>query len=88
MSAPLKVFPGNQRYTAARNAMADALRAIGDLTQQELLAVASHMVGQLIAFQDQTSLTNEQAMEIVLRNIEQGNASAIQNLLGNPIGAA
>lgn len=50
------------------------------LTAQEVLAIMGVMVGQTIALQDQTAMTGDQAMEIVLVNIEQGNARVIEAL--------
>lgn len=52
----------------------------GHLQAQEMLALAAHLVGQLIALQDQQSMTPERAMQIVTANIERGNAEAIGNL--------
>jgi hypothetical protein len=48
----------------------------GTLSQLEILAVAANMVGKLIALQDQTAVTPEQAMKIISYNIEAGNREA------------
>ena len=55
-----------------------------DLTSREVLAIAANMVGKLVAMQDQRTTTPELALEIVARNIEQGNAEAldVMNQLG------
>jgi len=42
-----------------------------------MLSIASHLVGQLIAIQDQRVVTKEIALRIVEENIEQGNHEAI-----------
>lgn len=84
----LSSFSATPRHRAARRAMIDALRPFDDLSAEELLAVAAAFVGQMIALQDQTKITPEQAMDLVARNIEAGNMAAIQHHLGNPEGAA
>lgn len=70
-------------------------RMIGSIREQaanmdalEILAVAAYTVGQLIALQDQRTITPAMAMEIVVRNIEAGNLHAVEQSLGNPKGAA
>lgn len=71
--------------------MAEAKALIGQfkhLDPMEMLAIASQLVGNLIALQDQHKVTPEMAMEVVARNIEEGNAVAIETHLGNPRGAA
>lgn len=64
---------------------ADALAVIkkhtGDLTALEMLGVCSHLVGQLIALQDQRTVTSAMAMQIVSENIEVGNQEVIAGLL-------
>ena len=54
---------------------------------ETLLAVAAYAVGQLVAMQDQRRMTPSMAMEIVARNIEAGNAHALQ-YLNNTEGSA
>jgi hypothetical protein len=58
------------------------------LSPQEMLAIASQFVGNLTAMQDQRRYSAGQIMEMVGKNIEIGNAEAIQSLLGNPEGRA
>lgn len=58
----------------------------GHLDSQDMLALASHLVGQLIAMQDQRKVTREIALDIVERNIEVGNAEVLKNL-DNPPGS-
>ncbi|MEL7526282.1 MAG: hypothetical protein AAFN16_10955 [Pseudomonadota bacterium] len=50
------------------------------LCAAELLAVSSQLVGNLIALQDETRMSPDLAMEIVLQNIEEGNRAAIADL--------
>ncbi len=52
----------------------------GNLSAQEMLAIAAHFVGQLITMQDQRKLNPVEAMQLVRANIEQGNASVIASL--------
>jgi len=50
------------------------------LNAMEMLAVTAHLVGVLIALQDQRKVTREMALELVTQNIEAGNAEAIGSL--------
>lgn len=52
----------------------------GKLSALELLAVASNMLGKLVALQDQREVTPATAMEVVARNIEQGNQQVLAQL--------
>ena len=56
------------------NKHADKLSAI------ELLAVASNMLGKLVAMQDQRAVSPAMAMEVVARNIESGNQQVLAQL--------
>lgn len=74
--------------TPAHEALLSAMKApIGvegkDLPAEDILAVASILVGQLLAVQDRRRYSPEAAMEIVGTNIERGNARAIADLLGS-----
>ena len=51
------------------------------LTPLELLAVASNMLGKLVAMQDQRVTTPAIAMETVAKNLEHGNAQVLETLL-------
>lgn len=53
------------------------------LSAQDLLAVASQVVGMLIALQDQRTMTNEMAMEVVIKNIEAGNQEIVSNIMNS-----
>lgn len=60
-----------------------------NLTSAEMLAVASNMVGKLVALQDHRVMTAAQAMQIVSNNIELGNKQAIAEMCaGTPMGRA
>lgn len=55
------------------------------MTALELLAVASNMVGKLVALQDQRTCTPDKAMEVVGRNLEIGNQQALSKLRDAPV---
>jgi hypothetical protein len=63
-------------------------RHAGKLSSLELLAVAANMIGKLVALQDQRSVTPAQAMEVVAKNIEQGNQQVLEQLRTKTSGRA
>jgi hypothetical protein len=68
-------------HLAYRHAIEQAMRDHGaTLDALELLAITSHLVGQLIALQDRRKVTPALALEVVQRNLEQGNAEVIASL--------
>lgn len=72
-------------------AMADLKAALAkhdNLHPVVFIALAAQLIGNLIALQDQTKFTPEMLMDVVARNIEIGNATAISNMLGSPKGSA
>lgn len=52
----------------------------GSLDALEMLAIASNMLGKLVAMQDQRKITPAMAMEIVAQNIESGNKQVLYQL--------
>lgn len=50
-------------------------------TAERVLAIASQVVGQVLALQDQRTMTREMAMQVVMSNIETANAAVIARLL-------
>lgn len=52
-----------------------------NMPSQDILAIVSQFVGQLIALQDQRQMTPDQAMQLVGQNIEIGNQAAILTLM-------
>lgn len=52
----------------------------GQLPAPEVLAIASNIVGKLMAYQDQRSMTPAMAIELVRENIELGNRQALEIL--------
>ena len=55
-----------------------------DLDSTIILAVTANLVGRLIAMQDQRAVDREKAIQIVLKNIEIGNAEA-HNTAGHAV---
>lgn len=49
-------------------------------TSERVLAIASQVVGQCLALQDQRKMTKDMAFEIVMANIELGNQGVIASL--------
>lgn len=71
--------------TAAHHAFHDDVVALlgkhaGHLDARDMLAIAAKLVGQIIAMQDQRTMTREAAIEILIANIELGNQEVIANL--------
>lgn len=66
------------KHTAFLDELKATLGSSGkDIDAVELLAVTSQFVGMLIALQDQRRYSPQAAMEVVIRNIEIGNHTAI-----------
>lgn len=51
-----------------------------DLTAPEMLALASNLVGKLIAMQDQQIVSPQAALDLVWNNIQQGNIEVVTSL--------
>lgn len=71
-----------------RNDLIGVLRKYQHMRPDEMLAIASYFVGQLVAMQDQRKLTPAMAMQVVADNIEAGNQHAINELAGAQGGKA
>lgn len=64
-----------------RGKILDVLRLYGSrLDAIEVLATLSYTVGQCLAMQDSRSVTIDQAMLIILKNIEAGNMQVVEEL--------
>lgn len=50
------------------------------LSALELLAVASNMLGKLVAMQDQRTTTRDKALDVVIKNLELGNVQVLEQL--------
>ena len=53
----------------------------GDVSGPDLLAILAHSTGACIAYQDQQTMTPDQAMDLVLKNIQAGNFEALSEVL-------
>lgn len=83
MPGELKRTAPNDAHLAFRNDALELLRRHAGATDPtHLLAIASHMVGQIIAMLDQRAISPDMAMHIVMTNIEAGNAEVISQLTG------
>lgn len=49
-------------------------------TSERVLAIASQVVGQVLALQDQRTMTKKMAFDVILSNIELGNQSALASI--------
>lgn len=64
-----------------RNDAVELLRKHGaHLHSDEMLALAAHLCGQVMAMQDQHKMTKEMAIQLVIDNIECGNKEVIASL--------
>lgn len=64
--------------------LAKLLGRHGDaVTAEEMLAIAANMLGKLLAYQDQRTMTRERGLEIIIQNIELGNQQAIAEVMNS-----
>lgn len=85
----MRVVPTSPEAESCRQAMANAMQPYSDkLGPEGMLAVASALVGQLVALQDQRRMTPAMAMEVVARNIENGNREVLAGLRDSVAGRA
>jgi hypothetical protein len=85
----MKIHTPTPQQLAYRHALEEAMRQHGTtLDATELLAITAHLVGQLIALQDQRAVTPAMAIELVQNNIEQGNQEVISRLMAETGGTA
>jgi hypothetical protein len=78
----MKSMTPSEQQLAFRRALEAAMAQHAQtLDAIEILAVLSHLVGQVIALQDQRTMTSQMAMAIVTNNIEHGNREVVDRLL-------
>lgn len=80
MRRPIKMIKTNQQHEAFYQDMAAALKKYPDMPAEEMLAIASNFLGKLMALQDQRRFTQEDVMDIVIGNIEDGNAQMVSQV--------
>lgn len=90
MSEEIPQILASQAHEVAFQDVCDLVqRHISDgVSALELLAIASNLVGKIIAFQDQRQVTPARAMRIVEFNIEIGNQQALERIRGESSGRA
>lgn len=76
----MKIKPGPQHEAFRQDVVALLRKHTAHLSADEVLAVASIMVGQILAMQDSRTTTPEMAMDIIAKNIRIGNESAMVEL--------
>lgn len=80
----MKTIKPNEKHQAFHNDAVELLRKHGEaLPAVEILALCSQLVGQVLALQDQRTMTPAMGMELIAVNIEMGNKGAIEDLLGD-----
>lgn len=79
-----------EKHHALRGELLEAIRKyMDDIPMEQILALLSHLVGQIIAMQDGRKMTMEMVSEIVESNINQGNKDVADSLLmKDPEGSA
>lgn len=75
-------------HEVAYQDMVALLRKRAQIPPLEMLAIASNMVGKLVAMMDQRTVTPQMAMQIVADNIEAGNRQVIEELATKSEGSA
>lgn len=74
---------------ACREAVIAAIQPFkAQLSGMEILAILSYTLGQIIAMQDQRTVTKDMIWELVGANIEAGNAHVIGELAEKSEGSA
>lgn len=71
------IKPSAKHVSFRDDAIALLNKHAGGLDATEMLALSAHLVGQIIAMQDQQKVSCERALDIVGRNIEVGNAEVL-----------
>lgn len=85
----MKTIAMTPEIEACRQALVAAIMPYADkLGPQGMLAVASALVGQLVAMQDQRTMTVEMAMQIVASNIEGANQEVLDALCNSTSSSA
>lgn len=84
-----KLVEPNPAHLKFRKALEGAIKQGGEeLQAEEILAIVSHFVGQLVALQDQRKYTMTDVMELVSTNLERGNREVVDNLMNSMGGHA
>ena len=85
----LGVFKSKPEHEIAfQDVVALVEKHAGKLTSLEMLAIASNMVGKIVALQDQRYVTAQKAMDVVAENIQNGNKQVLDALINAKGGTA
>ena len=77
----LKSVPAHPQAEPLRLAILDLIKTMApDIPPQEIVALLSHLLGQVIAHLDQRQWTPRAAMKIVEVNLQAGNAQVLADL--------
>lgn len=80
MKPPFKTVEPTGAHKSFRDDMIKVLAKHGkNLRADEMLALAAYTTGQLIALQDQRTMTPEMAIQLVEFNLQDGNLHALEN---------
>ena len=80
-NAPMKVMAPTQADLALHaDIMALIQRHLTPDNGERVLAIAAQVVGQALALQDQRTMTKDLALQLIMVNIETGNAGVIEAL--------
>lgn len=82
MKKPLKATVAAPVHEAVYPDLVKVLKKYEHLGGVTILAIASNMVGKLIALQDQTKYTPAQILHLVNQNIMEGNDQALATISG------
>jgi hypothetical protein len=78
----MKVVKPNDKHHALRDELLALMRTkMKEMPAEEILAVLSYTVGQLIALQDQRRFTSAAILDLVAENMEAGNWQAISEVI-------
>lgn len=89
MTKGMKIVAPKANHEAFRNALIAVFREHETtVSAQEMLAISSHFVGQLVALQDQRKVTPDQALRIVAANLGEGNRQVVRELMEKSGGRA
>jgi hypothetical protein len=75
-----RMIPTDADKSLRAEIMALVKRHLTPDTGERVLAIAAQVVGQALALQDQRTMTKDRALQIVMANIEAGNAGVIESL--------
>jgi len=79
------IIKAGPKHQAFRDAVVEVMRThSSDMQAIEQCALLAHLLGQVIAMQDQRKYSPAQVMDLVAQNIEQGNREFLENLAKIP----